>query len=396
MTKEEEEDSGNDEHIKEMESLVTPNEEMLTPALYEGALPSSVDQTPPALPVTVPVVQTDTTTNEAAIQVNLLAEIEETNVDTIINNSWQSVLILKCQRRLAEQEALYRRLLREKDDQLSKITSNLCLLESKLRREQEAIERILDEKDKKITELDQHLQQLLRLNRRLAAGHRYSPSTNTVNHSHSIIKRNNVNKQRQRRRITWHNEVHIIHEYEPKLDPEEETKESIDTDQTLNEISELYENETESEPDVDCLELSDAINEACQAVDEALQEAETDEDDDDDDDTNINNNNVDNSNSSWTDLVVSNRSNNSASLPLALSTGDDVDALGATVVYNRIMNNHRTVTKPKDVKYKKISRVKSRSLEELRGKLKKPPTNALYLANSLTHRSRMVEQEEIL
>ncbi|XP_031618882.1 uncharacterized protein LOC116338004 [Contarinia nasturtii] len=38
--------------------------------------------------------------------------------------------------------------------------------------------------------------------------------------------------------------------------------------------------------------------------------------------------------------------------------------------YNRIMSNHRTVTKPKDVKYKRINKAKSKSLEELRGRLK--------------------------
>jgi hypothetical protein len=39
--------------------------------------------------------------------------------------------------------------------------------------------------------------------------------------------------------------------------------------------------------------------------------------------------------------------------------------------YNRVMsNNHRSVTKPKDVKYKRINKAKSKSLEELRGKLK--------------------------
>lgn len=38
--------------------------------------------------------------------------------------------------------------------------------------------------------------------------------------------------------------------------------------------------------------------------------------------------------------------------------------------YNRVMLNHRSVTKPKDVKYKRINKAKSKSLEELRGKLK--------------------------
>ena len=38
--------------------------------------------------------------------------------------------------------------------------------------------------------------------------------------------------------------------------------------------------------------------------------------------------------------------------------------------FNRVMSNHRTVTKPKDVKYKRINKAKSKSLEELRGRLK--------------------------
>lgn len=38
--------------------------------------------------------------------------------------------------------------------------------------------------------------------------------------------------------------------------------------------------------------------------------------------------------------------------------------------YNRVMSNHRSVTKPKDVKYKRINKVKSKSLEELRGRLR--------------------------
>ncbi|XP_074112307.1 uncharacterized protein LOC141536009 [Cotesia typhae] len=42
----------------------------------------------------------------------------------------------------------------------------------------------------------------------------------------------------------------------------------------------------------------------------------------------------------------------------------------AQVTYNRVMSNHRSVTKPKDVKYKRINKAKSKSLEELRGKLR--------------------------
>lgn len=38
--------------------------------------------------------------------------------------------------------------------------------------------------------------------------------------------------------------------------------------------------------------------------------------------------------------------------------------------YNRVMLNHRAVTKVKDVKYKRINKAKSKSLEELRGRLR--------------------------
>lgn len=49
--------------------------------------------------------------------------------------------------------------------------------------------------------------------------------------------------------------------------------------------------------------------------------------------------------------------------------------------YNRVMSNHRSVTKPKDVKYKRINKAKSKSLEELRGRLK----NWVEQGNKLTN-----------
>ena len=44
----------------------------------------------------------------------------------------------------------------------------------------------------------------------------------------------------------------------------------------------------------------------------------------------------------------------------------------AAKTYYRVMNNHKSVTKPKDVKFRRINKAKSRSLEELRGQLKTP------------------------
>uniref|UniRef100_A0A1B6ECP7 Uncharacterized protein n=1 Tax=Clastoptera arizonana TaxID=38151 RepID=A0A1B6ECP7_9HEMI len=51
--------------------------------------------------------------------------------------------------------------------------------------------------------------------------------------------------------------------------------------------------------------------------------------------------------------------------------------------YNRVMSNHRSVTKPKDVKYKRINKAKSKSLEELRGRLKNWVEKGNKLAISL-------------
>lgn len=51
------------------------------------------------------------------------------------------------------------------------------------------------------------------------------------------------------------------------------------------------------------------------------------------------------------------------------------------VTYNRVMSNHRNVTKPKDVKYKRINKAKSKSLEELRGRLKNWVEKGNKLAN---------------
>lgn len=51
--------------------------------------------------------------------------------------------------------------------------------------------------------------------------------------------------------------------------------------------------------------------------------------------------------------------------------------------YNRVMSNHRSVTKPKDVKYKRINKAKSKSLEELRGRLRNWVDKGNKLALSL-------------
>lgn len=51
-------------------------------------------------------------------------------------------------------------------------------------------------------------------------------------------------------------------------------------------------------------------------------------------------------------------------------TSNGCSKAGAVTNFNRVMSNHRSVTKPKDVKYKRINKAKSKSLEELRGRLR--------------------------
>lgn len=56
--------------------------------------------------------------------------------------------------------------------------------------------------------------------------------------------------------------------------------------------------------------------------------------------------------------------------PVASASGEQLNGKSQVTTYNRVMSNHRSVTKPKDVKYKRINKAKSKSLEELRGRLK--------------------------
>ncbi|XP_017081486.1 uncharacterized protein LOC108114851 [Drosophila eugracilis] len=56
--------------------------------------------------------------------------------------------------------------------------------------------------------------------------------------------------------------------------------------------------------------------------------------------------------------------------PSATGQQEPLNGKNQVTNYNRVMLNHRSVTKPKDVKYKRINKAKSKSLEELRGRLK--------------------------
>ncbi|XP_030555168.1 uncharacterized protein LOC115758589 [Drosophila novamexicana] len=69
------------------------------------------------------------------------------------------------------------------------------------------------------------------------------------------------------------------------------------------------------------------------------------------------------------------------------TSADQLNGKSQVTTYNRVMSNHRSVTKPKDVKYKRINKAKSKSLEELRGRLKnlveRPGLDAGYTAGMM-------------
>ncbi|XP_062141846.1 uncharacterized protein LOC133849743 [Drosophila sulfurigaster albostrigata] len=73
--------------------------------------------------------------------------------------------------------------------------------------------------------------------------------------------------------------------------------------------------------------------------------------------------------------------------PSAGAEQQQLNGKSQVITYNRVMSNHRSVTKPKDVKYKRINKAKSKSLEELRGRLKnlveRPGLDAGYTAGMM-------------
>ncbi|XP_053675925.1 uncharacterized protein LOC128726159 [Anopheles nili] len=71
-----------------------------------------------------------------------------------------------------------------------------------------------------------------------------------------------------------------------------------------------------------------------------------------------------------TPVIITSSSSCDVEADLCGTPAQSCKVQGAVTNFNRVMSNHRSVTKPKDVKYKRINKAKSKSLEELRGRLK--------------------------
>ena len=291
----------------------------------------------------------------------------------------QSLLVLNLLRRLSEQEAANERLRLEKDQQLKDISSQLLFFESHLRREQERISRLFEEKERRIAEQDKHIEALLRLNRRLAAKRCRTKDDEAKKKS-----------KRQQRRISWHNEVYVITDYD-KHWTQTNFRESAAAGAKGSGLGEMrriedYGNGTERKNGVEeehCGMFQREVEEACDSISMVSRESDGDDFNEivfpipsvhsspfrqKDSDAVV----KDAGDPSLNVTAVSSEEHGSSSPP-----PDRINTPNLGVFYNRVMSNHRSVPKPKDVKYKKISRVKSRSLEELRGRLRKQVTHPM-------------------
>lgn len=120
--------------------------------------------------------------------------------------------------------------------------------------------------------------------------------------------------------------------------------------ETVYSVEEDADNDSQNENKSDANKKRDAF--ASQKNDKAVSNNEESEDS--------------NKNKDWSYT----RSSNKGLPPDIDKTGNKTNSSNHVTTYNRVMSNHRSVTKPKDVKYKRINKAKSKSLEELRGRLK--------------------------
>lgn len=319
---------------------------------------------------------------------------EQTNDSATV--SWQD--------RLKMQENLIQVLKQEKEKQLLDIASHLMVMEAELRKEQNKIMDLLQEKDQTIALQEKQIQALLILNRKLSAKmdrhrncshckqnmaessksrHHFSDPTEMLRQilrsnrstcrsaSDVSADRNEENKHHFAKNIICKlaldkKKVHFkphaynktddrLHENDPVQTPSESSAGTSDVERNnsfssnpewshlyaIEEVVKSYDQESDS--DLSSFPLQNFSH--LQTLEE-LDESEE-----------IN-------------YVHVNEADEREPFLLGNYEEGGEKSSQLSVCYNRVMSNHRNVTKPKDVKYKKINRVKSRSLEELRGKLR--------------------------
>ncbi|XP_043685209.1 uncharacterized protein LOC122637268 isoform X2 [Vespula pensylvanica] len=272
----------------------------------------------------------------------------------------QAHQMLAWRRTLKLQEELVARLTREKAEQLCTLSSQLFLFESRLCRKQKEIEASLVQRESIILRQQRVIRQLQsRLAERSGTGTRDSPPCDALDRLDSLGDSDSAvvleeaaddpAPPRFRSNIT---DVTVIRSVSDAVEPSSKYSSMRRCNGFLRR-PEILETVYSVEEDGD--------SESNQEPSESTENYECDE---------RRTKNLGNGKGRLQELYGSfeRLAQEADSLESERPRGDESQQ--AQVTYNRVMSNHRSVTKPKDVKYKRINKAKSKSLEELRGRLR--------------------------
>ncbi|KAK5649740.1 hypothetical protein RI129_000769 [Pyrocoelia pectoralis] len=284
----------------------------------------------------------------------------------------QSQQIIAWRRAYKLQENLVWRLQREKADQLKFLSSKLLLFESRLIRKQKDISTLLNHRENIIHRQQRIIETLVNrlVDNGLELPHRDLSELDTnlldldsLNDSDSAVVMEDVDSDSNvthipRFRSTNAEGVTVVRSVSDAIDPNLKYTARRSNGflrrpeilETVYSVEEDGDNDSQSENKIDAIKKRDAF--ASQRSEKAILPI---------DDQGELNRVTDNSNIRDWPYNCTKKTDESDKV----NTGAN-----QVTTYNRVMSNHRSVTKPKDVKYKRINKAKSKSLEELRGRLK--------------------------
>ncbi|XP_013794264.1 uncharacterized protein LOC106478279 [Limulus polyphemus] len=275
-----------------------------------------------------------------------------------------SHVIFSLRRRLREQDQLIIHLCSERDRVIREILSSLLFIEGELRKEQKEIVSILKEKDRIIQKTQKELEYwrtrfIYHENQGTWENSATPISENQmsqliqnslaqyVNDKPDPLKKSDANSSCNNDEL-FINELSAIDTVEYTTSDTEEVKHKIDSTETsLAQSNEFLKQNIESETEG----LSDAESIVDYYLDQQPQELDNFE----------------------KDQAKSKLSRRRYLLHGSYERLTDIGQMGEKLLSNqfkRILSNHRSVVRPRDVKYKKISRSRTQAFEELKSKLR--------------------------
>ncbi|XP_031334738.1 uncharacterized protein LOC116164681 isoform X2 [Photinus pyralis] len=285
----------------------------------------------------------------------------------------QSQQIIAWRRAYKLQETLVWRLQREKADQLKFLSSKLLLFESRLIRKQKDISTLLTHRESIIHRQQRIIETIVNrlVDNGLELPHRDLSELDTnlldlesLNDSDSAVVMEDVDSDSNvthipRFRSTNAEGVTVVRSVSDAIDPNLKYTARRSNGflrrpeilETVYSVEEDGDNDTQSENKIDAMRKRDAF--ASQRSEKAVPPVEEQ----------LELNRVTECGEPVRDWAYNCTIKTDETEKVATGTNQ-------VTTYNRVMSNHRSVTKPKDVKYKRINKAKSKSLEELRGRLK--------------------------